>query len=163
MGRYTYHPSPGPAQYRRSLYAFWRRSSAPTFLFDAAQRRVCEVQTLRTNTPLQALTLLNDTGMLEAAVALAREVVAAEATPANRVRRLFLQVCSREPSAAETQILQATLARAATHYQSHPADAQAVITAGQGESLPDDQAAEVAAHAILASSVFNLDEAMTHE
>lgn len=163
MGRYTYHPSPGPAQYRRSLYAFWRRSSAPTFLFDAAQRRVCEVQTLRTNTPLQALTLLNDTGMLEAAVALAREVVAAEATPAARVRRLFLQVCSREPSAAEMQILQATLARAATHYQSHPADAQAVITAGQGEPLPDDQAAEVAAHAILASSVFNLDEAMTHE
>lgn len=163
MGRYTYHPSPGPAQYRRSLYAFWRRSSAPTFLFDAAQRRVCEVQTMRTNTPLQALTLLNDAGMLEAAVALAREVVAAEREPAARVRRLFLQVCSREPTAAEFPILQSTLARAAAHYQSHPSDAQVVITAGQGEPLPGDQAVEVAAHAILASSIFNLDEAMTHE
>ncbi|MFK7778211.1 MAG: PSD1 and planctomycete cytochrome C domain-containing protein, partial [Gimesia sp.] len=66
MGRYRYEPSQGAAQYRRSLYAFWRRSSAPTFLFDSAQRRVCEVRSRRTNTPLQALTLLNDVTILEA-------------------------------------------------------------------------------------------------
>jgi hypothetical protein len=71
MGRFTYRPSVGPAQYRRTLYAFWRRSSAPTFLFDSAQRRVCEVGIRRTNTPLHALTLLNDATMLEAARVLA--------------------------------------------------------------------------------------------
>ncbi|NLT69670.1 MAG: DUF1553 domain-containing protein, partial [Verrucomicrobiaceae bacterium] len=76
MGRYTYQPSVGPAQYRRTLYAYWRRSSAPTFLFDSAQRRVCEVRANLTNTPLHALTLLNDTGMLEASRALADAVVA---------------------------------------------------------------------------------------
>ena len=56
MGRFTYKPSIGPAQYRRTLYAFRRRSSAPTFLFDAAMRRTCEVTPRRTNTPLHALT-----------------------------------------------------------------------------------------------------------
>ncbi len=71
MGRFTYEPSEGPAQYRRTLYAFWRRSIAPTFLFDSAQRRSCEVRTPRTNTPLQALTLLNDENYLEASRALA--------------------------------------------------------------------------------------------
>ena len=52
MGRFTYQPSQGAAQHRRTLYAFWRRSIAPTFLFDSAQRRVCEVAMTRTNTPL---------------------------------------------------------------------------------------------------------------
>jgi hypothetical protein len=70
MGRFTYEPSPGSARYRRMLYSFWRRSSAPAFLFDQAQRRVCEVRARRTNTPLQALTLLNDEAILEAAHAL---------------------------------------------------------------------------------------------
>ncbi|MGB0580792.1 MAG: PSD1 and planctomycete cytochrome C domain-containing protein, partial [Limisphaerales bacterium] len=73
MGRFTYQPSVGPAQFRRTLYAFWRRSSAPTFLFDSSQRRMCEVRPRRTNTPLHALTLLNDTSMLESARHIARK------------------------------------------------------------------------------------------
>src|SRR4029453_1267319 len=75
MGRFHYDPSEGAAQYRRTLYAFWRRAIAPTFLFDSAQRRVCEVTAGRTNTPLQALTLLNDATQREAAQILAAEAL----------------------------------------------------------------------------------------
>jgi len=163
MGRYSYHPSPGPAQYRRTLYAFWRRSSSPTFLFDSAQRRVCEVQLSRTNTPLHALTLLNDVGMLESSVALARRVIAGEPDPNRRLRFAFRQILSRDPDPGEAEVLHATWSRAAEHYANHPADAQALVAIGQGESLHADEAAEVAAYAILASSIFNLDEAMTYE
>ena len=67
MGKLHYEPTEGPEQYRRTIYAFWRRSRPPAFLFDVAQRRVCEVGTLSTNTPLQVLTLMNDLSYLESA------------------------------------------------------------------------------------------------
>jgi hypothetical protein len=163
MGRYSYQPSPGPARYRRTLYTFWRRSSAPTFLFDAAQRRVCEVQTLRTNTPLQALTLLNDSGMLEAAVTLARDAVDREPDHRDRLITLFRRITSRSPSADECLVLDAIWSRAASHYSQSPADAIALFECGQADPPPQGVAVAVAPYAIVASSIFNLDEAMTHE
>jgi hypothetical protein len=163
MGRYSYQPSPGPARYRRTLYTFWRRSSAPTFLFDAAQRRVCEVQTLRTNTPLQALTLLNDSGMLEAAVTLARDAVDRDPDHRGRLVTLFRRITSRSPSADECLVLDAIWSRAASHYSQAPADAIALFDCGQADPPPRDVAVAAAPYAIVASSIFNLDEAMTHE
>lgn len=163
MGRFSYHPSPGPAQYRRTLYAFWRRSIAPTFLFDAAQRRVCEVQTLRTNTPLHALTLLNDTGMLEASVAVARSAIDSEAPPDQRLDQIFRQLVSRDPTDEEKRVLTMIWQSGRDQYGDNPAAAQAVVTAGQGEPLNESLAVEVAAYAIVASAIYNLDEAMTHE
>ena len=163
MGRYSYQTSPGPARYRRTLYTFWRRSSAPTFLFDAAQRRVCEVQTLRTNTPLQALTLLNDSGMLEAAVTLARDAVDREPNHRDRLITLFRRITSRSPSADECLVLDAIWSRAASHYSQSPADAIALFECGQADPPPQGVAVAVAPYAIVASSIFNLDEAMTHE
>jgi putative heme-binding domain-containing protein len=101
MGRFTYEPSQGAAQYRRTLYAFWRRSIAPTFLFDSAQRRVCEVGMSRTNTPLQALTLLNDQTMMEASQALAAQMLVRSQSPAQRLNWLTQQVLSRPATAQE--------------------------------------------------------------
>ena len=94
MGRFTYEPSQGAAQHRRTLYAFWRRSIAPTFLFDSAQRRVCEVAMTRTNTPLQALTLLNDETMMEASRAPAKRMLGSPSS--NRLQLLYRSVLSRE-------------------------------------------------------------------
>ncbi|HBJ86561.1 MAG TPA: hypothetical protein DDZ88_22435 [Verrucomicrobiales bacterium] len=150
MGRFTYEPSQGAAQHRRTLYAFWRRSIAPTFLFDSAQRRVCEVAMTRTNTPLQALTLLNDETMMEASQALARHMLAAKAQ--ERLQLLYQAVLTRQATAKELSVLQRELDRALTHYHQHPEDARKMQTSP-----------ELAAHTLVASLVLNLDEAITHE
>jgi hypothetical protein len=155
MGRFTYEPSQGAAQYRRTLYAFWRRSIAPTFLFDSAQRRVCEVGMSRTNTPLQALTLLNDQTMREASQALAAQMLVRSQPPAQRLDWLTRQVLSRPATAQEIQVLSRELDRALKHYRHQPGDAEKFL----GQKAPP----ELAAHTLIASLVLNLDEALTHE
>ncbi|MCB1279728.1 PSD1 and planctomycete cytochrome C domain-containing protein [Prosthecobacter sp.] len=150
MGRFTYQPSQGAAQHRRTLYAFWRRSIAPTFLFDSAQRRVCEVAMTRTNTPLQALTLLNDETMMEASRALAKRMLAAKAE--DRLQLLYQAVLTRNATDKELSVLQRELDRALAHYRTHPEDARKLQTTP-----------ELAAHTLVASLVLNLDEAITHE
>jgi len=174
MGRFHYDPSEGPAQYRRSLYAFWRRAVAPTFLFDSAQRRVCEVRLPRTNTPLQALTLLNDASYLNAAYALAIAALRDSNEPAKRCASIARRVLGRAPEPRELAILQREYDRANTWYQQHSAEADlALENAGRNlaDSRPDllltpterRTASEAAALFLIANLVLNLDEAVTHE
>lgn len=163
MGRFTYQPSVGPAQFRRTLYAFWRRSSAPTFLFDSSQRRMCEVRPRRTNTPLQALTLLNDTSMLEASRHLAVNALAAGKSRASRVRSLFETILSRLPSSREAAIAEAEWRRALDHYRKHPDQAASFLDRGQTILFQTDDPVELAAATLTASMILNLDEAITHE
>jgi hypothetical protein len=160
MGRFTYEPSAGAAQYRRTLYAYWRRAIAPTFLFDSAQRRTCEVRLPRTNTPLQALTLLNDTIYLEAARALAERD--------HDVASMFRAVLFRLPRAAERGVLDREFARARDHYLVFPADADALLDSTDPARIftPPGAAsarADRAAATVVASLILNLDEALTHE
>ncbi len=163
MGRFRYEPSQGPAQYRRTLYAFWRRAIAPTFLFDSAQRRYCEIRPQRTNTPLHALTLLNDVSVLESARALARLVIAQEESVTARLDLLYRRVLSRSPTEAERTVLTQKFNLALEHYQRTPADAKALLNFGQPEHREADNPVELASYLVVASMVFNLDEAMTHE
>ncbi|MFM7166675.1 MAG: PSD1 and planctomycete cytochrome C domain-containing protein [Planctomycetaceae bacterium] len=164
MGRFTWVPSEGAARYRRTLYAFWRRSIAPTFLFDSAQRRSCEVRSIRTNTPLQALTLLNDENYLEAARALAyRAVVHPEP-----FQELSLRVLSRRLAAAELRVLQREYERALSYYGEHPESVRqflgtAVVDHAEGAVVSSESGAATAAYAVVASLLLNLDEAVTHE
>ncbi len=159
MGRFTWVPSEGTAQYRRTLYAFWRRSIAPTFLFDSAQRRSCEVRTARTNTPLHALTLLNDENFLEASRALATQAL----TKPEPLREIAMHILSREPSGAELRIFTRERDRALAHYRAHPDDAVKFLTRGQTQLDAKQSAPDLAAHTVVASLIFNLDEAITHE
>jgi hypothetical protein len=163
MGRFRYEPSEGPAQYRRTLYAFWRRAVAPIFLFDSAQRRVCEVGATRTNTPLQALTLLNDQTYLEASRALATQAWHAANEPAARLRLIFRRVLSREPEARELAVLEREVTRALAHYRAHPTDAAAFLRIGQHPPDASVPVPELAAYTLAASLTLNLDEALTHE
>ena len=163
MGRFKYEPSEGAAQYRRSLYAFWRRSIAPTFLFDSAQRRVCEVRMPRTNTPLQALTLLNDETFLQASRALAADVLRIAAKPEDRLAEIYRRVLSRPPAPREAAVLQRELDRAVVLYRAKPEDAVKLLAGAQFKSGAKLDAAEAAAYTVVASLVFNLDEAITHE
>ncbi|MGI9241566.1 MAG: DUF1553 domain-containing protein, partial [Verrucomicrobiales bacterium] len=144
MGRFTYRPSIGPAAYRRTIYAFWRRSSAPTFLFDNAMRRSCEVTPRRTNTPLHALTLMNDRTAVEAARSLATFEIA----------EIFHRVLSREPSTTELEICQRQHDLALKFYRQDAVAAQEFSGGGD---------AELAAMTLVANLILNLDEALTHE
>jgi hypothetical protein len=162
MGRFKYEPSEGAAQYRRTLYAFWRRSIAPTFLFDSAQRRSCEVRTGRTNTPLQALTLQNDLTYLEASQAIAEDVLR-EKGDAGRLQRLLRKVLSREGDDREAALLGKPLMEAREYYRAHPAEAAKFLKVGQRKPAPDADLPELAAWTLVASLALNLDEAITHE
>ncbi len=164
MGRFKYEPSEGAAQHRRTVYAFWRRAIAPTFLFDSAQRRVCEVRPSRTNTPLQALTLLNDANYLAAARALAGHALQAGTDPATRLTEITRRVVSRPPTPREAVILERELDRALIHYRTHPADARKFLSQTNYQRTEQTQPdAEVAAYTLVASLVLNLDEALNHE
>ncbi len=164
MGRFKYEPSEGAAQHRRTLYAFWRRAIAPTFLFDSAQRRVCEVRPSRTNTPLQALTLLNDANYLAAARALAAHALQAGADPATRLAEITRRVVSRPPTTREAVILERELDRALTHYRAHPADAKSFLRQTNYQHSEQTQSdVELAAYTLISSLILNLDEALNHE
>ncbi|WP_152053105.1 PSD1 and planctomycete cytochrome C domain-containing protein [Tautonia marina] len=164
MGRLSYEPSQGPAQYRRTLYAFWRRSAAPTFLFDSAQRRVCEVKPRRTNTPLHALTLLNDQGILEASAELARVVMTECEDVEERLDLMFTRVLSRPATPPEMTVLLREFERASRHYTQSPDDTVNLLEGlgqpGESSAGPDH---ERAAYTVVASMVFNLDEAISRE
>ena len=101
----SYKTSPGEDAYRRGIYVVWRRSAPyPSFMnFDASIRAACVVQRSRSNTPLAALTLLNDPVYVEAAAALARRIIAEAPSLSDegRIRMGFLLAVSREPTAAE--------------------------------------------------------------
>jgi len=162
MGRFAYQPSVGPAQYRRTLYAYWRRSSAPTFLFDSAQRRVCEVRMNLTNTPLHALTLLNDTSMLESSRVLA-DLASSAPDAGQGLDLLASRILSRELETREKEILKREWTKAMNYYESHAAEALVFTRAGQQEVPPGGKAPAIAAWMTLASMMLNLDEAMTSE
>jgi len=169
MGRFRYEPSEGSAQYRRTLYAFWRRSIAPTFLFDSAQRRVCEVRPARTNTPLQALTLLNDATYLEASRSLAEGALRNAKDIPGRLADITRRVLARAPRESELAVLTRQLERGLDHYRAHPDDASRWLAAGHSGNagqvaLPEAlDPAETAAYMLVASLILNLDEAITHE
>ena len=152
-------PSDGAAQYRRTLYAFWRRSIAPTFLFDSAQRRSCEVRNARTNTPLQALTLLNDETYLEASRALADATLALPVP--ERLASLHLRVLGRAPAEQEAAVLRRAYEGALARYTAGQDEAARFVAVGQRPA--PRQLPELAASMVVASMLLNLDEAMTHE
>lgn len=163
MGRFHYQPTEGAAQYRRTLYAFWRRSIAPTFLFDTAQRRVCEVRTPRTNTPLQALTLLNDESFLEASRTIATQILQGPGRDLDRLRRLYRKILSRPPMSEELKILERELQHSLNYYDAHREEAVAFLHTEQSALNSDINPARIAAFTVVASLVLNLDEAITHE
>lgn len=165
MGRFTYEPSEGAAQYRRTLYAFWRRSSAPTFLFDSSQRQVCEVRSRRTNTPLHALTLLNDKTQLVAAAELSRLVVSATDSIDERISDLYHRVLSRKPTPQEGGIVAERWQTTIKHYRQHHEQADQLLETGNLDvaSMDARLRSELAAGMVTASMLLNLDEAITRE
>ena len=163
MGRFKYRPTEGPEQYRRTLYAFWRRSASPAFLFDNAQRRVCEVRAPRTNTPLHALTLMNDLTYREAARVLAERVLEKTKATASPANALFERVLLRKPSLAESEVLEQQFSKALAWYGSNPEQARKAIRQGQSTPSPQLPPERLAATALIASLILNMDETLNRE
>lgn len=162
MGRFTYAASEGAAQHRRSLYAFWRRTIAPVFLFDSAQRRVCEVRTPRTNTPLQALALLNDENFLEASRAMAGAAEPRGTQPESQIEWLHQRVLGRVPAERELKILLREYQRALAQFEADASMAQRflkIVPHSPSPASPKHRAALT----VVASMILNLDETLTHE
>ncbi|MBI3473410.1 MAG: DUF1553 domain-containing protein, partial [Candidatus Solibacter usitatus] len=161
-----YVQSRGPDLYRRSLYTFWKRTVAPPMLanFDSAMRESCVVRETRTNTPLQALNLMNDVTFLEAARFLGQRMIReGGAEPGSRLRRGFRLVTGRAPSPAEEQILRDNLNFHLDYFASRQERARAYLSHGDSPSDPALDRRELAAYASVASLLLNLDEAVTQQ
>jgi len=159
-----YQPDSGDDLYRRGIYTFWKRALPPPSLqtFDAPTREVCTVRRGTTNTPLQALVLMNDPTYVEAARHLAqRELRAAAADDGERLARMFRRATSRVPDTDERSVLAAFLADERARFAGTPEAADALLAVG--ESMPDASLdrAELAAWTSVASLLLNLDESIT--
>jgi hypothetical protein len=165
-GGEDYRPDTGPGLYRRSLYTFWKRTVAPPSMatFDAAGRETCSVRDVRTNTPLQALNLLNDVAFVEAARALAERALAEGGPDAvSRIDHAFRLVNSRQPSPREQRILLAGLRAYQQRYTADPEAARRLIAIGASPPGKADDPSALAAYTALGSLILNLDESITKE
>jgi hypothetical protein len=156
----------GPDQYRRGLYTYWCRTFLhPSLLaFDAPTREECTVERTRSNTPQQALVLLNDPTYVEAARTLAERALreGGQDTPA-RLRFLFRQVLGRGPEAGEVKLLTGLHERHAAQYAADKAGANALLRVGDRPAPTDLPLHEVAAWTSVARVILNLHETITRE
>ena len=156
----------GPSLYRRSLYTFWKRTVAPPTLmtFDAANRETCVVRETRTNTPLQALNLMNDVTFVEAARVLAQRAMKEGGnTAADRICHAFRLVTGRLPSSREQQYLTTGFAANRRHYEQNQDAARKLLAVGEHPADPSLNVSELAAYTALANLLLNLDEVITKE
>ncbi len=152
--------SQGEDKYRRGIYTFWRRTSPyPSMItFDAPSREFCVDRRTRSNTPLQALTLLNDAVYIEAAQSLAKRMLSqADATPAQRVAFGFMACLAREPNEQESQSLVTLYESELSHFTKEPAAATAMC----GGVVEGVDSAQLAAWTVVANVLLNLDEMVT--
>lgn len=158
-----YEPSHGDDLYRRSLYTFLKRTAPPPELtiFDAPDRQKCTARRGRTNTPLQALVLMNDPTYVEASRALAARVLAAETSDASRIRLAFRLATARLPDASEQGTLARLVLRQLAHYRQRPADAEALLHVGESPVSAKLDRVELAAWTTVAEVILNLDETIS--
>ncbi len=161
--REKYVADPGDGIYRRGMYTFWKRTCPPPGMttFDAPDREFCLIRRARTNTPLQALVLLNDPTFVEAARHLAERVLADAKTEDERIDLAFQRVISRQPTAAERRILSETLRSAQDRFGRDKAAAEKLLSVGRASHEKLWTAEELAAWTTVTSLLLNLDEAIS--
>ncbi|MDZ4404050.1 DUF1553 domain-containing protein [Prosthecobacter sp.] len=162
-GEETYVPDTTDGLWRRSLYSFWKRQSPPPALltFDSPTREKCTVRRARTNTPLQALVLLNDETYVEAARALAAWTLSNQGVDESRLTIAFRRVTSRMPAADEIQTLTTMLRSQRTRFAAHREEASKLIAIGASKHGRDLDPVELAAWTVTLHALFNLDETIT--
>jgi hypothetical protein len=162
----TYQPDEGESLYRRSLYTYWKRTVAPPSMitFDATDRENCIVRLTRTNTPLQALNLMNDITYVEASRVLGQRIMKEGGpTPEERIVYAFRLATARPPRPQEGKLLLDTLHRFLDKYRSDPSGALQFVSEGQSPRDETFDPRELASYTSLASLILNLDETITKE
>ncbi len=156
----TYVQDSGPALYRRSLYTFWKRTApAPAMsTFDAPSRETFCVGRGRSNTPLQALALMNDVQQFEAARAFAERLLLRTSSEPERLVHAFRCVAARAPTREETKLLADTLAQHRAHFTRNTEAASQVIANGESKPSAALPVPEFAAWTMVANLLLNLDE-----
>jgi len=160
----SYTESKGAGLYRRSLYSFWKRTVPnPTLsTFDAPDREFCVARRLRTNTPLQALALMNDPIQLESARDFAARMIAQGGKdPADRLKYGFELATARTPATDELNKLSTLLDQRLSYYRDEPEEAKSLVAVGASKCPAELNAAELAAYSNVASLILNLDETIT--
>ncbi len=161
----NYKADTGEGLYRRSLYTIWKRTAAPPsmLLFDSATREVCTVKRSRSNTPLQALSLLNEVTYIEAARKLAELSLRQPGNLDQRLAWAFRRVTARELHADEAKVLRTGLEQRLAKFRADLPAAQKLLANGRSPAPTDLDAAELAAWSVTANILLNLDETITRE
>jgi hypothetical protein len=159
----TYTQSHGPDLYRRTMYTFWKRTAPPPTLttFDAPDRETCTVRRPRTNTPLQALVLMNDPTYLEASRKLAERMMLEAKSGRERVTVAYRLTMARKPAGAEADVLLKFYGQQLARYRADGAAALKLLAIGESKRDAALDPAELAAWTMVASAILNLDETLT--
>jgi hypothetical protein len=161
-----YVQSHGPDLYRRGMYTFWKRTVPPASLatFDAPDREKCTARRAFTNTPLQALTLMNDPTYVEAARALAqRSLLEGGSDESARIAYAFRLATARKPSGKETGVLKSLLNSRLDAFRKDRRAAARLVAVGESARDARLDVAELAAWTTVASAILNLDETITKQ
>jgi hypothetical protein len=159
-----YVPDKDEGQYRRSMYTYWKRQSPPPnmLIFDAPTREYCVVRRLRTNTPLQALALMNDPQFVEASRGFAYRILTeVSEDPRKRIAHAFRLATARAPSTEETQVLLDVYNQELARFKKDTEAADKLLKVGAFKPDKEVDAAELAAWTTVASMILNLDETIT--
>jgi len=159
----TYVQSKGHDLYRRTMYTFWKRTSPPPTLvtFDAPDRETCTVRRARTNTPLQALVLLNDPTYIEASRKLAERLMTEATSSQDRIHLAFRLATARNPGPAEVTLLKKLFDDQLAVYRKDRNAAIRLLAVGEAPRDERVDVAELAAWTTIASVILNLDETLT--
>ncbi|RFC49136.1 MAG: Protein of unknown function DUF1553/DUF1549/Planctomycete cytC [Verrucomicrobia bacterium] len=154
------NPDGGDTVYRRSLYTTWRRTSPPPAMvtFDAPRRGICVAKRERTNSPLQALILLNGEQYVEAARVLGEKLhQESGGDPAQMIRSGFLRCLSRPPDSREIEICSRLYAEQVSHFTQSTSEAEALLKIGRAPRDPKIPLPQAAAATALAQALMNHD------
>lgn len=159
-----YHRSTGDDLYRRSLYTYWKRTVAPPTMvtFDATSREACVVSRSQTNTPLQALALMNDPTFVEASRGIATRMLNRD--DLNTRQKLswgFELATCRPPNSVEMKVLERSLQRGLDRFQTEPEAAEALMSVGESPLPVQIDTQILAAWTVTAGMILNLDEVIT--
>ena len=159
----NYKPDSGESLYRRSLYTMWKRTAAPPSMeiLNAPSRETFCVRRDRTNTPLQALVLLNDPQFVEASRELAANALKDSAEFDSRLDFITSRLDGRKFDPEERSIVRRSLDSATTEFRAAPDDAAALVNTGEKPPPQDVDLPELAAWTLVASQILNLDETLT--
>ena len=159
-----YSQSHGADLYRRTMYTFWKRTCPPAQLatFDAPDRETCTVRRARTNTPLQALVLMNDPTYVEASRKLAERILLEGGTTLDeQITFAFRLTTARKPTPRELAVLRRVFEQQSARFQADSSAATKLLAVGESSRHEKFAAHEIAAWAAVANVLLSLDEVVT--